>query len=184
MADLGEGAEASDSSVEELMPLVYDELRRLARGYLARERRGHTLEPTALVNEAYLRLVDQTHADWRGRSHFFAVGAMMMRRILVDHARRRGSGKRGGDWLRVTLSEELPRGDLDLARLLSLQDALERLSELDERQGRVVELRLFAGLTVEEVAEVLGVSKRTVEGDWKHARVWLARELGQGESQE
>ncbi len=165
---------------DQLMDAVYDELRRLARGYLARERRGHTLQPTALVHEAYLRLVDQTRVDWRGRTHFFAVGAQMMRRLLVDHARRHDRKKRGGDYRQVTLGEAaapLFARPLERDELLSLSTALDKLAALDERQARTVELRFFAGLKVDEVATALGVSKRTVEADWTHARAWLRREL-------
>jgi RNA polymerase sigma factor (TIGR02999 family) len=167
-------------SAEELLPLVYDELRGLAARYMARERRDHTLRPTALVHEGYLRLVDQTRVNWKGRTHFFAVGARVMRRILVDHARRHRSEKRGGERQKVTLAEAVfrPSGpDMDLDQLLELNAAMDRLAELDERQARVVELRFFGGLTTEETAEALGVSKRTVEGDWTHARAWLRREL-------
>jgi len=165
---------------EELMAAVYDELRQLARGYLRRERRGHTLEPTALVHEAYLRLVDQTRVDWQGRTHFFAVGAQMMRRLLVDHARHHDRKKRGGDFQQVTLGEAaVPLLGKSLGRddLLALADALDKLAALDDRQARIVELRFFAGLTVDEVAAALDVSKRTVEADWTHARAWLRREL-------
>jgi RNA polymerase sigma factor (TIGR02999 family) len=168
------------ATAEELMPLVYDELRRLARGYMSRETPGHTLQPTALVHEAYLRLVDTSQVSWQGRTHFFAVGARVMRRLLIDHARGRGRQKRGGDWHRVTFSGALPHmaeKELDLNQVLGLNDALERLTELDERQATVVELRFFGGLTVPEVAHVLGVSQRTIEGDWTHARAWLKREL-------
>lgn len=176
---LGDPDREDGPPAEELFPLVYDELRRLARGYLVRERHGHTLQPTALVNEAYLRLVNLTRINWRGRSHFFAAGANAMKRILIDHARGRGSLKRGEGWYRVTLSHEVG-GDsegLDAEQLLGLHRALEGLRELDERQARIAELRFFGGLTVLEVAEVLGVSKRTVEADWTHARAWLRREL-------
>ena len=165
---------------DELMPLVYDELRRLARGFMGRERREHTLQPTALVHEAYVRLVDQSRVDWRGRTHFRAVGARVMRRILIDHARQHGSAKRGGGLQRVTLGESLLRSsdaELDLVEVLSLNEALERLRGIDEREARVMELRFFGGLTCDEVAEVLGVSKRTVEGEWTHGRAWLKREL-------
>lgn len=178
LSHAGEGPPGA--RVDELLPLVYDELRGLARAYMRHERGEHTLEPTALVHEAYLRLVDQSRADWRGRSHFFAVGAGVMRRLLIDHARGRGRAKRGGGWRRVTLSRvgspPMP-GDLDPAELLTLNRTLEKLERLDERQARIVELRFFGGLTVSEVAFVLGVSKRTVEGDWTHARAWLAREV-------
>ena len=185
-----ENVDGSDEPVgaapEELVETVYDELRRLARSYLRRERAGHTLEATGLVHEAWLRLADQDRVSWRGRGHFFAVGAKMMRRLLVDHARRRGSAKRGGDWQRVTLAGvglgggKLDAGELDAEELLALDRALERLAELDPRQARVVELRYFAGLAMAEVAEHLGVSKRTVEGDWTHARAWLRRALEEG----
>jgi RNA polymerase sigma factor (TIGR02999 family) len=175
-----ESGVAGTASAEELMPLVYDELRRLARGYMSREAPAHTLQPTALVHEAYLKLVDASRISWQGRTHFFAVGAQVMRRLLIDHARGRNRLKRGGRWRRVTFSEVLPHvghGDLDLDQLLVLNDALDRLASLDPRQARVVELRFFGGLTVAEVAHVLGVSQRTVEGDWTHARAWLNREL-------
>jgi len=162
------------------LPLVYDELKRLAGHMMARERRDHTLQTTGLVHEAYLRLVDQSRVDWRGATHFRAVAAQAMRRILVDHARARKSEKRGGAWQRVTLAHTIaPRGEsgLDAADLIALNAALERLETLDPRQARVVELRFFGGLSVEETADELGVSRRTVEGDWTHARVWLRREL-------
>ena len=162
---------------KKLMPLVYDELRQLAERYLRSERRGHTLQPTALVHEAFMRLIDQSRVDWKGRTHFYAVGAQAMRRILIDHARARGRGKRGGDWQRVLLDEvDTPQelGDVDL---VALHEALESLAALDENQARIVELRFFGGLTVEEVAHVLGVSKRKVEGDWTHAKAWLRNAL-------
>lgn len=174
-----QGATAAPVAAE-LMNAVYDELRRLARGYLRRERSGHTLEPTGLVHEAYMRLVDQSRVDWRGKTHFFAVGAQMMRRLLVDHARHHDRKKRGGDFRQVTLADAaVPFLGRTLGRdeLLALNTALEKLAELDERQARIVELRFFAGLKVDEVAEALGVSKRTVEADWTHARAWLRREL-------
>ncbi len=169
-------------AAEELFPLVYDELRKLAGGLMSRERRGHTLQPTALVNEAYLRLVDLSRINWRGRTHFFAAGAKAMQRILIDHARRRGSLKRGAGWQRVTLSGLGRPGsdELDEETLLSLDRALEKLAGLDARGARVAALRFFGGLSVAEVAEFLGVSKRTVEADWTHARVWLRRELDSG----
>jgi len=165
---------------DELIESVYAELRRLAQSYLKQERSGHTLQATALVHEAYARLVDQSRADWKSRTHFFAVGAKMMRRILIDHARERRSQKRGGEQQRVTLSlaSDMPGGgDLDFEELLAVDEALVRLAGLDERQAKVVELRFFAGMNVNEVAEQLGVSPRTVEGDWTHARSWLRREL-------
>lgn len=164
----------------ELLPLVYGELRALARHYLRGERSNHTLQPTALVHEAYLKLVDQTRVDWKGRAHFLAIAAQAMRRILVDHARAVGAQKRGGDRRRLTLDglpEDAPfRG----AELLELSDALDRLAALSPRQARLVELRFMAGLTVEEAAEVLGVSTPTAERDWVFAKAWLRRELQNG----
>ncbi len=168
------------ATAEELLPHVYDELRLLARRYLSRERPDHTLQPTALVHEAYIKLVDQSKVDWQGRTHFFAVGAKVMRHLLIDHARGKGRAKRGGDRHRVTLADWLtPFGnrELDAEDLLALSEGLDRLAELDPRQAKVVELRFFGGLTVPEVALILDVSNRTVEGDWAHARAWLKREL-------
>ncbi len=183
VAGLSGELDAPGRSAEELLPLVYERLRSLARRMIARERPGHTLQPTALVHEAYLKLVDQSRVDWRGRTHFFAVGARAMRRLLVDHARGRHRAKRGGGWARVTLAEGIPsfgEGGLDADQLLDLDEALTRLAVLDAREAEVVELRFFGGLTVPEVAHLLGVSQRTVEGDWTHARAWLRRELGGG----
>lgn len=159
------------------MPLVYDEFRALAARHLRRERANHTLQPTALVHEAYLRLIDQTRVDWQGRTHFFAVGAQAIRRILVDHARNRKRQKRGGGAGRVTLDESVALAPQRAEEILALDEALETLGKLDARQAQVVEMRFFAGMSVEEVAEVLGVSKRTIEGDWTMARAWLMREL-------
>jgi RNA polymerase sigma factor (TIGR02999 family) len=181
--ELGREGAKRPATAEKLFPVVYDELRRLARGYMSREPVGHTLQPTALVHEAYLKLVDQTRADWKGKTHFFAVGARVMRRLLVDHARERGAEKRGAGWRRVTLSGVFgsdPGEGLAPERLLDLNAALERLSELDEREARVVTLRYFGGLTVEQVAEVLGVSRRTVDNDWRHAQAWLRHQLSGG----
>jgi RNA polymerase sigma-70 factor (ECF subfamily) len=184
MASLGDEATLEGASAADLMPLVYDELRSLARGFMRRERRDHTLQPTALVHEAYVRLVDQSRVEWRCQTHFRAVGARVMRRILVDHARKHRSAKRGGDWQRVTLGESLLRpsdAELDLAEILTLNQALDKLRALDERQCHVVELRFFGGLNSGEIAEVLGVSKRTAEGDWAHGRAWLRELTRQGE---
>lgn len=170
---------------ENLLPFVYDELRRLAGGYLRLERAGHTLQPTELVHEAYLRLADQTRVDWAGRTHFFSVAATAMRRILIDHARRRSRQKRGGVERQVTLHDELDffrTAELDAEDLIVLDDALTALADHDQRQSRIVEMRAFAGLTVEEVAGILGVSKRTVEGEWAHARAWLRRRLAEEEA--
>jgi RNA polymerase sigma factor (TIGR02999 family) len=160
-------------AADKLIPLVYDELRDLARNYLRSERKGHTLQPTALVHEAYLRLVDQTRVDWKGRTHFYAVAAAVMRRLLTDHARMRGRGKRGRGWRRVVLDELTAAGEQGMVDSVALNDAINTLASLDEQQARIVELRFFGGLTVEEVAHVLGVSKRKVEGDWTHAKAWL-----------
>ena len=185
VSDLEAGADRARVSVEELFPLVYDELKRLARSFMAREHAGHTLQPTALVHEAYLRLVDQTRTGFTGRTHFLAVGAQVMRRLLIDHARKRGAAKRGLGWQRVTLgpaSEASQAEALSLEELLSLDAALNRLAELDEREARIVALLFFGGLNVEEVAEAVGVSKRTVESDWRHARAWLRVELSRGGS--
>jgi len=163
-----------------LMPLVYDELRRLADHYLRQERPDHTLQPTALVHEAYLKLIDQTRVDWQNRAHFFGVAAQLMRRILVDHARRHRASKRGGFQQKLTLDEAVdysqPR-DLDL---VALDDALNALALMDERQSRIVELRFFGGLTIEETAEALNVSPATVKVDWSMAKAWLRREIGRG----
>jgi RNA polymerase sigma factor (TIGR02999 family) len=177
---LGDGEASRHASAEELIPLVYDELRRLARGFLARERPDHTLQPTALVHEAYLRLAKQQAVEWAGRTHFFAVGANIMRRLLIDHARTRGRQKRGGELRKVTLQEAITPGggrDLGFDELLSLDAALAELAAVNPRQAAIVELRFFGGLTVAEVAEHLGLSKRTVEGDWTAAREWLRQRL-------
>lgn len=178
-----EAAPQAEATPEVLLNAVYDQLRSLAGSYLRGERSGHTLQPTALVHEAYLRLADQKRVSWRGRTHFFAVGARMMRRLLVDHARKKGSVKRGGAWHQVSLhdaAKPLFGSELDHTDMLALDDALSRLAAADARQAKVVELRFFAGLQVAEVASALGVSKRTVEGDWTHARAWLMRELDSG----
>jgi RNA polymerase sigma factor (TIGR02999 family) len=162
---------------DELMPLVYQELRRRAAGYLRHERRNHTLQPTALVNEVYLRLVDQRHAVWQNRAQFFGVASQMMRRILVDRARARRMAKRSGQWARVTLDEAAkasPPVDVDV---LDLDAALIRLAAVDPRKSRIAELRFFGGLSLEEAAEVIGISRATVERDWQAARAWLFKEL-------
>lgn len=166
------------SALERLMPLVYDELRRLAHRYMSHERPGHTLQTTALVNEAYLRLVNWREVQWQNRAHFFGVSAQMMRRILVDFARDKKYLKRGGGALQVSLSEAASLAECRAADLVALDEALTSLSELDQRKGQVVELRFFGGLSVKEVAEVLKVSEETVMRDWRLAKVWLLRELG------
>jgi RNA polymerase sigma factor (TIGR02999 family) len=167
------------STLERLAPLVYAELRRLAKHYMQRERAGHSLQATALVNEAYIRLVDYKRMQWQNRAHFFAVSAQLMRRILVDHARRRNL-KRGGALRRVTLEDSVIVGGTQRADLVALDDAMKQLAKLDPRQEQVVELRFFGGLSVEETAEVLKVSAITVMRDWSTARLWLYRELGGG----
>lgn len=162
---------------DELAPLIYDELRRLARGYLRHERPGHTLQPTALVHEAFLRLIDQSQVNWQNRAHFFGAAARLMRQILINHAEARRAAKRGGAAERVPLDgvdRFAAAPEIDLA---ALDEALRRLERLDPQQGRIVELRYFGGLTVEEIAEVIGVSPATVKRDWSLARAWLRREL-------
>lgn len=166
-----------ESVLDRLMPLVYDELRRLAHRYMGRERPGHTLETTALVNEAYLRLVHRREIQWQNRAHFFAVAAQMMRRILVDFARDKRYLKRGGGALRVSLDEAAPFTVCRGEDLVALDEALTALAEMDRRKGQVVEMRFFGGLSVKEVAEVLKVSEETVMRDWRLAKVWLLREL-------
>jgi RNA polymerase sigma factor (TIGR02999 family) len=168
------------AALDEVVPDLYRELRRMAQWRLGG--RDQTLQATALVHEAYLKLVDQSQVGWQGRTHFMAVAAKVMRNVLIDHARERKAQKRGGDWQRVTLNPggEPALPEMDLEQLLSIHTALERLAEHDEQQARVVELRFFGGLNVEEVAAALGVSKRTAEGYWTHARAWLRRELARG----
>ena len=164
---------------ERLMPFVYDELRRLARSFLSRERDGHTLQPTALVHEAYVRLVDQTRVNWQNRAHFYGIASSMMRRVLIDHARARATGKRGGGAIRLSIDDVQVPLEERAASFIALDEALKRLEQMDERKCKVVELRFFGGLSDEEIAEVLGVTTRTVLRDWKKARLWLYRELSQ-----
>ncbi|MBW7907159.1 MAG: sigma-70 family RNA polymerase sigma factor [Phycisphaerae bacterium] len=170
------------SAADRLMPLVYGELRALAQNLLAQERRDHSLQATAVVHEAYLRLVDQTRAEWQDRVHFFAVAAAMLRRVLVDHARAKRAEKRGGGAARMTLAESAEIGGRGKSGidLVELDDAVRQLAALNERQARVVELRFFAGLSVEETAQALDVSPRTVEQDWRFARAWLLARFAQG----
>jgi len=163
-------------ALDKLIPLVYDQLHQLARHYMAGERPGHTLQTTALVNEAYLRLVDARQVNWQSRTHFFAIAAELMRRILVEFARNRRRQKRGAGATLVSLNEEL-RQPAETADLVALDDALRALAEIDARKSRVVELRFFGGLSVEEAAEVLKVSPETVMRDWKLAKVWLLHEM-------
>jgi len=158
---------------DEVLPLVYDELRRLAALYLLRERHDHTLQPTALVHEAYLRLVDQRQVNWRNRAHFVGLAAVMMRRILVNYARDRAAGKRGGDVQKVPLSAaDQPGRPLDVD-VIVLHDALDKLAAIDSRKSRIVELKFFGGLTTNEIAEVLQLSPATIERDWSFSRAWL-----------
>jgi RNA polymerase sigma factor (TIGR02999 family) len=175
--------EGDQKALDELMPLVYSELRRLAANYLRRERQNHTLQATALVNEAYLKLIDQRNAHWQNRAHFYGVAAQLMRRILVDHARQHKAAKRGGsEQQRLSITSAGQLGGKNLAAepvldLLALHEALEELAVIDPQQERIVELKFFGGLSIEETAEVLGIGHATVERDWKMARAWLRRKL-------
>ena len=170
-------SDGDGAALEQLIALVEAELRRLARAYMARERRGHTLQTTALVNEAFVRLVDARTVRWQDRAHFVGIAARLMRRVLVDHARSRGYQKRGGGAVRVTLTEDLAVVAKPAVDLIALDRALERLAADDRRKARVVELRFFGGLSVEETAEVLHVSSDTVKRDWRLAKLWLLRDL-------
>lgn len=171
-------------ALEQLTPIVYDELRRIARRHLARERKDHTLQSTALVHEAYLRLIGGSGSEYQNRQHFFAVAAQVIRRVLVDHARAVNAAKRGGGAQKIVL-EDQPEASApaeNVAEVLALHEALERLAAFDPQQARIVELRYFAGLSIEETAEVIGISPATVKRDWVMARAWLARELKGGSS--
>jgi len=168
-------------ALNKLMPLVYDELHKLASRYLRRERPDHTLQTTALVHEAYLKLVDQRKANWENRVQFFAVAAQLMRRILVDYARGHRASKRGGDLCKLSLDEGLVSSEEKGAELLALDEALGKLAVLDSQQSRVVELRVFAGLTLEETAQALNISPRTVRREWGMAKAWLHREIKDGD---
>lgn len=165
------------TAFEDLIPLVYDQLRKIARYRLRGERDDHTLHTTALVHEAYERLVDHHAVDWNDRNHFFAVAARAMRQVLVEHARRKNAQKRGGNAVQVSIDTASPSESPPSVSVLALNDALDRLERLDSRQARVVEGRFFAGMTVRETAQMLNVSPRTVRRDWRTARAWLAREL-------
>lgn len=170
-------AEGDEAVSEQLLPLLYEELHRQAEFFMAREQPGHTLQATALVHEAYIRLARESEKNWRDRAHFLAIASIAMRRILVDHARARNTQKRGFDFNQVTLNESLTAEPGSAVDLLALDQALTRLSEMDERQGRVVEMRFFGGLTVDETARILDVSPKTIKRDWRHAKAWLRREL-------
>ena len=175
---LQQWSNGQEQALNRLVPQIHDELRKLAASYLRRERPDHTLQPTALVNEAFLKLVDQRSAKWQNRAHFFGIAAQAMRRILVDHARAHAADKRGGALRKVPLEDAMAIdrvGDVDL---LALDDALTRLAAMDPQQGRVVELRFFGGLTMEETAEVMHISPATVGREWRMAKAWLSAELG------
>jgi RNA polymerase sigma-70 factor (ECF subfamily) len=164
-------------ALDDLMPLVHRELKRIARNFMRRQHVGHTLQTTALVNEAFVRLVDSDKVNWQDRSHFFAISAQLMRRVLVDAARRKNSAKRGGERVQVTLADDLRSDDTDQVDVVAIDDALKRLARLNQRQCQIVELRYFGGLTEDEIAETLNISARTVRRDWNLARAWLYREL-------
>jgi RNA polymerase sigma-70 factor (ECF subfamily) len=175
---LRQWSDGNRAALEELLPLVYDELHRQAARYLRRERVGHTLQTTALIHEAYLRLIDQRDVRWQSRTHFFAIAAQMMRRVLIDYARAKHREKRGGDDVRLSFDAvNLVATDENSVDLIALDQALERLAEMDEQQARVVELRYFGGLSLEETAEVLHISRATTARDWDVAKAWLRREL-------
>lgn len=177
---LAEWRGGNQAALDQLLPVVYDELRRLAAAYLRKERADHTLQSTALVHEAYLRLIGQREVQWQNRAHFFGVAAKMIRRILVDHARGKIAAKRGGAAVKLSLDEALAvsgKKDLDLVRL---DEALHGLANLDPRQERIVELRFFGGLSIEETAEVVGISPATVKREWSVAKAWLLREVSRG----
>ena len=170
--------DGDQSAPEKLMPLVERELHRIADRYMRRESPAHTLQTTALVNEAYIQLIDQRATRWQNRAHFFGIAATIMRRILLNYARNRGRDKRGGEVTRVSLSEAAAMSEEKSAELIALDEALRKLESIDERKSRIVELRYFGGLSVEETAAFLKVSHRTVARDWKLARAWLRREIG------
>jgi RNA polymerase sigma-70 factor (ECF subfamily) len=174
---LKEGSRGDRAALDELLPLVYEELRRLAGAYMSRERGNHTLQPTALVHEAYMRLIDQKSVDWQNRAHFFGLAAQMMRRILITHAQTRRSEKRGGRVERLSLDDAVSFFEERDVNLVALDEALSRMEAFDPQQSRVVELRFFGGLSVEETAEVMNISPATVKRDWSDAKLWLKREL-------
>ena len=180
LQDWGQGDQAA---FDQLLPLVYDELRRMAKRYMAREQPGHTLQTTALIHEAYLKLADQKEKRWENRAHFYAVAAQAMRHILVDYARSRHRAKRGGEAVFTSLDEVPLVSPERSAEVVALDEALTALAAIDQRKSRVVELRFFGGLTEEETAEVLKVSPITVKRDWRSAKLWLLRELQRGEGQ-
>lgn len=177
---LRDSSEGDARAARALAPLVYDELKALARAYLARERKGHTLEPTALVHDAFLRLVDQSRVDARAKTQFLAIAARAMREVLIDYARARKAEKRGGDWRRLALATKFPLSGAPSDDALDVEEALAELARLNDRQARIVELRFYGGLTVEEIAEQLDLSPKTIEKDWRMARAWLHMRLKSG----
>jgi RNA polymerase sigma-70 factor, ECF subfamily len=178
LVDWGNGKQGA---LDSLIPLVYGQLHRLASRYLRRERRDHTLQTTALVHEAYLKLVDQRHANWENRVQFFAVASQVMRHILVDYARSHNAAKRGGDYVRISLDDAMIVSKEKSGDLMVLDEALNKLEAVDPQQSRVVELRVFGGLSVEETAEALGLSSRTVKREWSMAKAWLHRQIKDGD---
>ena len=174
---LGDWRSGDASALEKLIPLVQPELQRLARHYMSRERPGHTLQATALLDDAYLQLADKTHPQWQNRAHFFAVAAQLMRRIMVDHARQRNAAKRGGGAIRISLDECVAVTETRADELLALDEAMEKLATFDRRKAQVVEMRYFGGLTMEEIADVLKIHVNTVMRDWTAARAWLLAAL-------
>lgn len=177
---LSDAADGKPRAAEELLPVVYDELRGLAANYLHHERANHTLQPTALVHEAYMKLVDQTRVNWQGTTHFRAVAAQAMQRVLIDHARGKNRQKRGGGWQKVTMHDAFTLTDQSDIDVEALHEAMEKMRQLDERQTKVVELRVFGGLSSAEIAKYLDVSERTADRDWKMGLAWLRRELAKG----
>lgn len=172
-----EGRNGDAVAIDQLLPMVQNELRQLAENYLRRERRDHTLQPTALVNEAYLRLVDQRQQNWENRDHFFGVAATLMRRVLMNHAEARRTAKRGGDRGRVTMSDAVELFEERAIDLIALDEALDRMDQVDPQKRHIVELRFFSGLSIPEIARIQGVSDRTVERSWSFARAWLRKEI-------
>ena len=173
-------SEGNKEALDKLVPLVYEELRRLARHYMRREHEGHTLQTSALVNEAYLKLIDQKDVRWRNRAHFFAISAQLMRRILIDHARRHHYQKRGGGAYKLSLDEAALGVEDRASELVALDDALKELAKFDPRKSQIVEMRFFGGMGAEEVAEALGCSLRTVEREWRKSKAWLRRAVSEG----
>jgi RNA polymerase sigma factor (TIGR02999 family) len=176
---LGELRGGNRGTIDELLPIVYGELRRLANGHLSRERGDHTLQPTALVHEAYIRLVGQRDIEWHGRAHFFGIASRLMREILIEHARRRNRIKRGGGATQIAIDGFASIGEESPMDVLAVNEALEKLEELDEQQARIVEMRFFGGLTIEEVAEVMDISTATVKREWATAKLFLLRNLSE-----